>query len=160
MIDKFIKWACLRSKDKNSTMRIINSQKQMIFHRFCFLLPDEFWHENEFYNRLPWWLPFNMFIHKWEKNVSDPLLHSHPRWSITIVLKGKIRELTPKHDTELKPGAIVIRTHKFIHKFFTTDDDQKCVTLFIVGRRKYTQYDYDNTGKIIQMVGHEESDHE
>lgn len=117
-------------------------------------MKDEYWASHKLVNQLPWWLPFNMFIHEWELGLTEGnTMHSHPRWSVTIVLRGEIHEVTPTYNRVLKRGHIVIRTHKAIHKFFTSSlNKEKCVTLFIVGRRKYTQYEYNDSCEKIGML--------
>lgn len=102
---------------------------------------------DEYPNRpgeLPWWRPFNAFLHCWcpapELRES---VHDHPRWSITICLRGRIIERTPWRERLLKPGSIVFRSHKAIHSFEVPAGYRgKTWTLFIVGRRKHRQNTY------------------
>lgn len=93
--------------------------------------------------QLPWWLPFNAFLHHWnpEKGATEEF-HDHPRWSITICLKGSIVEVTPWGERELCPGSIVLRRRTAIHKFRLTGGATDVWTLFIVGRRKVRQNTY------------------
>ena len=92
---------------------------------------------------LPWWLPFNMFLHHWKLGPNTPeSFHDHPRWSITICLKGRIIERTPWSKRLLKPGSIVIRSSKYIHSFEIPKGAGEVWTLFIVGRRKHRQNVY------------------
>lgn len=92
--------------------------------------------------RLPWWLPFNAFLHNWnpEPGATEEF-HDHPRWSITICLKGGIVEETPWGKRELRPGSIVLRSRRAIHRF-SLAKGADVWTLFIVGRRKVRQNTY------------------
>lgn len=93
--------------------------------------------------RLPWWRPFNAFLHYWKMGADTPeSFHDHPRWSITICLKGKIIERTPWGARMLTPGSIVFRSRKAIHAFEIPPDAGEVWTLFIVGRRKHRQNGY------------------
>lgn len=104
---------------------------------------DEGWSEESgvLCNALPWWLPFNVFMHKWVgSDKGHP--HDHPRWSITIVLTGCAREERVDQDIWLRPGSIVFRTHKFIHRIKVPNQYiGKFRTIFIVGRRKWRQHE-------------------
>lgn len=68
--------------------------------------------------------------------------HDHPRWSVTICLKGRIIERTPWGERELRPGSIVFRSRKAIHAFELPDQEGEVWTLFIVGRRNHRQNGY------------------
>ena len=89
---------------------------------------------------LPWWRPFNAFLHHWnpEEGATEEF-HDHPRWSVTICLKGRITEVTPWRRRELRPGSIVLRSRSYIHRFEAPIEDQEVWTLFIVGRRRARQ---------------------
>lgn len=91
--------------------------------------------------RLPWWLPINAFVHCWRPRIdSREAWHDHPRWSITLCLRGRIIERTPWSERALTPGSFVFRTHRCIHSFEVPNEFRgKTWTLFIVGRRKHRQ---------------------
>lgn len=131
-------------------MRVVTFDDKFLFTRYEFLRFDE-WHDGlwdqyrDRYpvrpNKLPLWLPFNAFLHCWapEPGTREGF-HDHPRWSVTICLKGKITEVTPWGRRELRAGSIVIRSRKAIHAFeVPVDHHGETWTLFIVGRRKHRQ---------------------
>ena len=138
----FILWAIRRVRHP---LRVVTFGGDLLFQRYEFLWPDEYLLESgRMYNRLPWWRPCNAFIHRWcpapEQRES---IHDHPRWSITLCLRGRIIERTPWGERLLKPGSIVFRSHKAIHSFEVPRGYQgKTWTLFIVGRRKHRQNTY------------------
>jgi hypothetical protein len=132
---------------------VITFDGQDLFTRWAFFRRDEWqdswWEEHrETYpsrpNRLPWWLPFNMFLHHWAPSEGfDEDLHDHPRWSVTVMLKGRIIERTPWGERVLRPGSVVVRSHKYIHGFSLDPSyEGEIWTLFIVGRRKHRQHTF------------------
>lgn len=154
IIDRFIVWAVRRAlRHSGQATRVVTFGGDLLFKRYEFLwpaeLPDALWEDvrDEYPNRpgeLPWWRPFNAFLHCWcpapELRES---VHDHPRWSITICLRGRIIERTPWRERLLKPGSIVFRSHKAIHSFEVPAGYRgKTWTLFIVGRRKHRQNTY------------------
>jgi hypothetical protein len=55
-----------------------------------FVIGDNYMHR--------WWLIprnryFNIYLHKIMQNDDDRALHDHPWWSVSILLKGKLREV-------------------------------------------------------------------
>ena len=142
LADAFILWAIRRARHP---LRVVTFGGDLLFQRYEFLWPDEYLLESgRMYNRLPWWRPCNAFVHRWcpvpEQRES---IHDHPRWSITLCLRGRIIERTPWGERLLKPGSIVFRSHKAIHSFEVPRGYQgKTWTLFIVGRRKHRQNTY------------------
>lgn len=147
MIELLIRWAMARSR---YPIPVVTFDGAPLFKRYEFLRrdewPDSWWDpERAKYptrpNALPWWLPFNAFLHQWDtSNGVAESFHDHPRWSITICLKGQIVERTPWEDRLLRPGSIVVRSRKSIHAFKSADGYQGEVwTLFIVGRRRHRQ---------------------
>jgi hypothetical protein len=150
LVRAFTSWAVANSKAVNE---VVTFDGRPVFHRFEFLRPDEWCdHTWERYapassvrpNRLPWWLPFNAFVHRWTlaEGVAEEF-HDHPRWSVTICLSGCIVERTPWGERLLKPGSVVIRSRKAIHAFRAPDGHAgETWTLFIVGRRRHRQNTY------------------
>ena len=142
----FILWAIRRARH---SVRVVTFGGDLLFFRYQFLWPDEYlWARSDgtqtMVDALPWWRPFNAFVHRWcpapELRES---IHDHPRWSITICLRGRIIERTPWGERLLKPGSIVFRSHKAIHSFEVPAGYRgKTWTLFIVGRRKHRQNTY------------------
>lgn len=113
----------------------------LLFHRYQPLWPDEFWsaRAERMFNRLPWWRPFNILLHRWV-GAHRQAMHDHPRWSVTICLRGSVVEHTPWRSRVLRPGSIVIRSHRYIHAFELPPGARgKTWTLFIVGRRRHQQ---------------------
>jgi hypothetical protein len=153
LVDRFIDWAT----DRCDPTPVVTFDDVGQFTRWSFLRPDEFTDEEWERNRaafpkrrpyaLPWWLPCNVLLHRWEPEPgSKEDFHDHPRWSVTICIKGKIIERTPWGERTLKPGSIVVRSHKAIHSFEVPDGySGNTWTLFIVGRRKYRQNTYQVT---------------
>lgn len=149
LVDRFIGWAlrCGRA------VPVVTFEGQHLFTRFEFLRrdewPDSWWDERRAHcpvrpNTLPWWLPFNAFVHFWapDKGFEEDL-HDHPRWSVTVCLRGRIIERTPWGNRLLKPGSIVFRSRKAIHGFALDPTfEGEIVTLFIVGRRVARQNTY------------------
>lgn len=148
LADRFITWA----KRGIAVQPVITFEGQDLFDRYEFLRrdewPDSWWDPNrDDYpvrpNRLPWYMPFNAFLHHWMLGPNTPeSFHDHPRWSITICLKGKIVERTPWGERLLTPGSVVVRSRKAIHAFEVPEGAGEVWTLFIVGRRKHRQNSY------------------
>jgi hypothetical protein len=154
LVDAFIAWA----KRGNSAQPVVTFEGKDLFWRYCFFRrdewPDSWWDPvREQYperpNKLPWWLPLNMFIHEWKpENGIDEDLHDHPRWSITVMLKGRIVERSPWGNRTLSPGSIVFRSRKSIHGFSLDPTyEGEIYTLFIVGRRLFRQSTYEVTAR-------------
>ena len=145
--DRFIRWAVKRARMNKP---IVSFTGDFLFDRYEFLRydewPDGLWdqYRDKYPERphlLPWYLPFNAFVHHWNPHgVAREQFHDHPRWSITVCLKGRITEITPWGERQLRPGSIVIRSRKYIHAFeVPTNHTGETWTLFIVGRRKHRQ---------------------
>jgi hypothetical protein len=150
LISRFIAWAVKRARYPQP---VVTFRGEDLFTRWSFFRrdewPDSWWDEHrEYYperpNRLPWWLPFNMFLHDWHPAPGfEEDMHDHPRWSITIVLRGRIVERTPWGSRLLRPGSVVARSRKYIHGFaFDPSYSGEIWRLFIVGRRKHRQNTY------------------
>lgn len=151
LVGHFIQWAKTHAKD---IANVVTFAGDDLFTRYEFLRVDE-WPDKWFDrlkasdpdakrpHRLPWWLPFNAFLHHWRLGPETPeSFHDHPRWSITICLSGKIIERTPWGDRLLTPGSVVVRSRKAIHGFEIPQGAGEVWTLFIVGRRKHRQNSY------------------
>lgn len=147
LVDRFIAWAQRHAKEQ---VRVVTFDDKFLFDRWGFVRkdewPDNFWDEHrDRYpvrpHRLPWWMPFNAFLHCWHPEAGTREgFHDHPRWSVTICLKGRITEITPWDRRELRPGSIVVRSRKAIHAFEVPESFAgETWTLFIVGRRKHRQ---------------------
>lgn len=155
LINRFIAWGKGRAPHVQG---VITFEGKPLFDRYEFLRHDE-WPDSfvDEHKRictcsfcpvesgwrpaaLPWWLPFNAFLHHWKLGPDTPeSFHDHPRWSITVCLKGKIIERTPWGERLLTPGSMVVRSRKYIHGFEIPKDAGEVWTLFVVGRRKHRQ---------------------
>lgn len=130
---------------KWSGRRVVTFEDKFLFWRFEPFWPDE-WvgKEGVHHDRPPWWRPFNALLHNWapEPGTREGW-HDHPRWSVTVCLRGRMTEHTPWGDKQLQAGAIVIRSRKAIHAFSIPEGfSGKTWTLFIVGRRNHRQNSY------------------
>jgi hypothetical protein len=143
IVSRLILWAT--KKHYWRRRGVIRFDGSHLFWRYEFLWPDErTGKDGKKYNRPPWYRPFNVFLHHW--NPADDKgegMHDHPRWSITVCLRGRLIESTPWRVRELRPGSIVVRSRKYIHSFSVPDGYRgKAWTLFIVGRRNHRQNTY------------------
>jgi hypothetical protein len=128
---------------------VVTFAGDFLFHRFEVLWPDEYRIRmaegtERMINKRPWWAPFNVLLHCWRPTPdAREAMHDHPRWSITVCLRGKIIEHTPWGSRTLTPGSVVFRSRKAIHAFEVPKGySGKTWTLFIVGRRKHRQNTY------------------
>lgn len=157
---KIVNWFILRVIRNKFPTRIVTFADDFLFWRWNVLWADE-WDDHSWETvggkdaypirprRLPWWRPFNAFLHCWRPaaNLREET-HDHPRWSITVCLRGEIIERTPWATRVLRPGSIVVRSHKYIHSFeIPAKSRGKTWTLFIVGRRKHRQNSYKVTAQ-------------
>jgi hypothetical protein len=139
---RLINWMVARQPHPQ---RLMNSDHSaQIAERYRPFWEDEWTHNGKTNHRPPWWRPFNILLHRWIIGNDESGWHDHPRWSITILLKGRLIERTPWGDRALKPGSIVFRPRKAIHRF-DKPDGEDAWTLFIVGRRNHEQNAYTVT---------------
>lgn len=140
LIKLFIVWAARKSPYRR---RVVDEGGLLGFFRHEFLWPDEMVIDGVTYNRPPWWRPFNILLHCWRPQYKGEVFHDHPRWSITICLRGALVEKTPWGERRLTPGSVVLRSRKAIHSFSVPRAHRgKTWTLFIVGRRNHPQNRY------------------
>jgi hypothetical protein len=155
----FVRWLLLqlisvyRRKDRARWLhrrRVTRFDGSFLFWRHELFWSDE-WIDGagNHYSRPPWWRPFNAFLHWWKPTDDQGEgMHDHPRWSITICLRGKMIEHTPWGDKVLTPGSIVVRSRKYIHSFSIPEGySGKTWTLFVVGRRNHRQNSYVVTAR-------------
>lgn len=136
LIDRFIAWNCTRERHPLSVVR--HEDRVQIMKRYQPFWPDEFVTQaGVHHDRPPWWRPFNILLHHWIAGQREEM-HDHPRWSITVVLRGRLIEHTPWGSRHLRPGSIVIRSRKAIHALEIVPGEDPW-TLFIVGRRNHKQ---------------------
>jgi hypothetical protein len=145
-------WLLKRARPPKMRIRQFVARRVVTFDdKFLFWRFEPFWHDEwvrlydgKHINRPPWWRPFNVLLHQWipEPGTKEDY-HDHPRWSITLCLRGKLIEHTPWGDKVLRPGSIVLRSRKYIHAFSVPEGySGKTWTVFIVGRRNYRQNTY------------------
>lgn len=84
-----------------------------------------------------WWvIPrnrfFNIYLHHMLRPDRD-VLHDHPWWNLSIVLKGGYIETTPTSKVARLPGSIVFRFAKALHSLAPLGDG--CWSLFFTGPR-------------------------
>lgn len=145
LVDRFIARAQAREPHPINVVR--HEDRAVILHRYQPFWPDEWIGSGgAHFARPPWWRPFNILLHRWVATHNEEM-HDHPRWSITIVLRGMLVEHTPWGSRGLKPGSVVIRSRKYIHAFEFVPGAQPW-TLFIVGRRNHKQ-----NGFIVKPFG-------
>lgn len=80
--------------------------------------------------RNPW---FNIYLHKFLRDDDDRALHDHPWSSLSLIVRGKYREITPKGVQEYAAGSIILRSAEYSHRIELIT--KTCWTLFITGRR-------------------------
>ncbi len=88
---------------------------------------------------LRWWIiprnpVFNIYLHKIIRSDDDRALHDHPWWNVSILLRGGYREITPVAIYKRKPGSIVARFGKALHRL-EVDYGTPAWSLFITGPR-------------------------
>ncbi len=134
-LDRLIAWMVKR--DRCGGRQVITFEGVRVFWRY-----EPFWFDEwNGRNRPPWYRPFNILLHRWEHG-EDRAFHDHPRWSVTVCLKGRLIEHTPWDSRVLSPGSMVFRSRKAIHAFEMLPDSGEVWTLFIVGRRNHRQNGY------------------
>lgn len=144
MIKRFIAWMVNRSPWDETHPLTDWGTKTKVAWRYAPFWPDEIQRgNNTIWRKLPWYRPFNILLHNWHTSDDGNNLHDHPRWSITIVLRGQLTEITPWRERVLRPGNVVFRRAKYIHGFrVEKEHSNRTWTLFIVGRRKRPQNTY------------------
>lgn len=142
LLRRFILWAIKRNDGLSYSVVTFGGSR--LFYRY-----EPFGQDEWGAYKLPWWKPVNALLHRWVAGKDQrEAMHDHPRWSITVCLRGKIIERTPWGERTLTPGSVVIRSRKAIHSFEVPDGYRgKTWTLFIVGRRKHRQNTYEVTAR-------------
>lgn len=96
-----------------------------------------------------WWIWrrnrwLNCYLHQFIADDVDPVLHDHPWWSVSIVLRGGYYEITtgPDGTQERKfhgVGSVIIRKPRFAHRIELLRENDKQLkpawTLFFTGPR-------------------------
>lgn len=136
---RLILW--MRRRDKYRGRWVVTFGGSKLFRRY-----EPFWHDEwSGQHTPPWWRPFNVLLHRWCPAANQrEAMHDHPRWSVTVCLRGQIIERTPWGERLLTPGSVVMRSRKAIHSFeVPAGYSGRTWTLFIVGRRKHRQNTYE-----------------
>lgn len=129
-----------KKKRLHVSQALVGSKGDKNTRRWWIFRPDEWWDDRRGQNNaLPWWRPFNVFLHRWDgSDTGHP--HNHPRWTITIVLRGGFMEQTQTREFWRTPGSVVFRRASYIHRVIVPKRlHRKTYTLFIVGRRTWKQ---------------------
>lgn len=127
---------------KGRKLDLQNSNDKLHIERYCMLWKDEYLHAQslERDGGHPWWFPFNAFLHRWTRSDTG-MPHTHPRWTMTIVLAGELWEVIDRKRLRiLRPGSVVFRSHKAAHSILVPARHLgRTWTIFIVGRRRHAQ---------------------
>jgi hypothetical protein len=152
LLDRFLDWVSTKQQ-----YEVVTFSDVTVFTRYAPFWPDEHHYvpldqqqlppdqqTKKRAHRPPWWRPFNILFHLWDPQPGyEEDMHDHPRWSITVCLRGRIIERTPWGERLLTPGSVVVRSRKAIHGFVVPEGyGGKTWTMFIVGRRNYPQNTY------------------
>lgn len=143
LLKRAIAWAVRRAGSRR--VNVVTFDRIFLFRRYEPFWRDEYvGRDGRHWNRPPWWRPFNVLLHCWRPEAgSTEGFHDHPRWSVTICLRGKIVELTPWGERILTAGSVVLRSRKAIHAFRVPDEHRgRTWTLFIAGPRNHRQNTY------------------
>ena len=136
--------------DMNKVQFIVDHSGRLSFVRYMPLFAEWYDHINR--KRIigpPWWFPINIFIHRWCQS-ELPVFHTHPGWSISVVLRGGYFEVFDNGKMKFrKPGNIWWRRGGSAHyikipselHYNTTQEEyeheikgEQTITLYIRGR--------------------------
>lgn len=83
-----------------------------------------------------WWLIprnrfFNVYLHQFLKDDDDRALHDHPWWSVSFLLKGRLREITKKGVKRPIRFLPKFRSAKYAHRLEL--ESKEAWTIFITG---------------------------
>lgn len=76
---------------------------------------------------------FNIYLHRFQDSDDGRALHDHPYWSMSILLKGKLKEIMPQSERYIRRYIPVIRRPEQAHRLVLESDD--AWTIFITGPR-------------------------
>ena len=77
---------------------------------------------------------FNAYIHFFNGPDIDDYMHDHPWWSLSVLLRGELVEITPKHPKGRKAPRICLRPPTAAHSIIKGSwNTRRPVTLFITG---------------------------
>ena len=81
----------------------------------------------------------NLYLHTYVDSDDERVLHDHPWWSVSLCLKGELREYFQVGNSKLpevrriRAGRVVVRGPEFSHRLAL--DSRRAVTLFLTGPR-------------------------
>ncbi len=76
---------------------------------------------------------FNVYIHKFLRSDDDRHLHDHPWASLSILLKGRVSEVTETGERRIRRFLPVLRGAQHAHRMVLESD--YAWTIFIIGPR-------------------------
>ncbi len=87
---------------------------------------------------LRWWLiprnpTFNIYYHRVVRNDDERALHDHPWPSFSVMVRGRLREITESGPRIIEAGGCVYRGPEMAHRLELVDGPAE--TLFITGPR-------------------------
>jgi hypothetical protein len=84
----------------------------------------------------------NIYLHKFFRDDDDRALHDHPWWFVSLILKGRYKEITERGNEFRSPGSIAYRPATHRHRVVLLKDKvarpKVCWTLIVTGRSKRT----------------------
>ena len=79
----------------------------------------------------------NIYLHKFQKDDEDQALHDHPWWFVSIMLRGKYREIVRDHYVERSAPSMAFRSATHAHRVVLKRDHKDrpipCWTILITG---------------------------
>lgn len=94
-----------------------------------------------------WWIwrrnrLFNAYLHHFRHSDDDRALHDHPWWSVSLVLRGRLFEITGSTDPnssayrkrKIASGEVVLRSGRYAHRLELAAGETAW-TLFLTGPR-------------------------
>lgn len=134
----------------NKVQHILDHSGKLSFVRYMPIFSERYDHiKRQRVTGPPWWFPVNIFIHRWCQS-ELPVFHTHPGWSISIVLRGGYFEVFEDGKMKFrKPwniwwrhggSAHYIKIPSELHYDTTSEEyshelrDNETITLYIRGR--------------------------
>lgn len=75
---------------------------------------------------------FNVYLHKFMRDDDGRALHDHPWFSVSLLLRGRYWEVTPRGRREYQAGAVVVRRATHRHRI-QLPGGTPAWTLFLTG---------------------------
>ncbi len=114
-----------------------SEQKEPRQHTHFILFPNNRWFNvtlNQIFDRPQWY---------------KGVLHNHPWFNISIILKGGYWEKTEEGVKWYKPGSIIFRSASKYHSIWI-EDNKQAWTLFIHGRLT-KGFDFKREGEVVSV---------